>query len=380
MWSSQLRRRVGSGVASFSLLRGTTRNAGFPAGIVASRTETTGTRMRHLATTTTAINNPSSAVNTTPTASPSAYVTGPTTHFGNDSVPVEEKASKVREVFESVAESYDVMNDLMSAGLHRYWKDELLATTGLAAAAGAVRRSAASARRRRGSDEGGMGDADEIASSASASSASSPSLSVLDVAGGTGDVAFRFVDAAGCSERSLSSGRDEVNVTVCDINSEMLRVGERRARSRYGNDLIDKSGALKFVQGDAQSLPFEDETFDLYTISFGLRNVTDVDAALKDALRVLKPGGRYLCLEFSRPPNPTLSAMYDAYSFSMIPAIGELVADDRASYQYLVESIRMFCDQEELKLRMEKAGFVGVTHTNMTGGVVAVHGGWKSLK
>mmetsp|Transcript_39034 Transcript_39034/g.79593 ORF Transcript_39034/g.79593 Transcript_39034/m.79593 type:complete len:357 (-) Transcript_39034:61-1131(-) len=294
----------------------------------------------------------------------SPYVSGSTTHFGYTDVPITEKESKVREVFESVAESYDVMNDLMSAGLHRLWKDELASMTGLGAAAGAVRREAA---RRRVAD----GDALE--------SSPLPSINILDVAGGTGDVAFRFIDAAGCVERARSSGRDEVSVTVCDINGEMLRVGERRARERYGNSLLDDSESLHFVQGDAQTLPFEDETFDLYTIAFGLRNVTDVDKALRDAHRVLKPGGRYLCLEFSHVPNPALSALYDAYSFKVIPTIGDIVAHDRDSYQYLVESIRKFCNQDELKKRMEDAGFENVTYTNMTGGIVAVHGGWKPL-
>lgn len=276
-----------------------------------------------------------------------------------------EKESKVREVFESVAESYDVMNDLMSAGLHRLWKDELIAMTGVASMAKAVRRRAAT--------DGEVGE--DLP----------PLLSILDVAGGTGDVAFRFVDAAGCAERALSSGRDEISVTVSDINAEMLKVGERRALERYGNDTLlegdgaDNTGALRFVQGNAQCLPFEDESFDLYTIAFGLRNVTDVDMALRDALRVLKPGGRFLCLEFSKVPNPVLSAVYDTYSFNAIPAIGEIVTQDRESYQYLVESIRKFCDQEELKKRMETAGFDGVTYTNMTGGVVAVHSGWKPL-
>ena len=281
------------------------------------------------------------------------YVTGPTTHFGYEDVSVEAKEGRVREVFESVADNYDIMNDLMSGGLHRLWKDELLRMTGVEAAAKAFRRRAAHDH------------------------PMEPLLSVLDVAGGTGDVAFRFVDAAGCAERSRSSGRDEVKVTVCDINPEMLRVGEKRARDRYGSALLDDTRALSFVEGNAQYLPFEDEQFDLYTIAFGLRNVTDVDMALRDAHRVLKPGGRYLCLEFSHVPNPAFQALYDAYSFNVIPAVGELVANDRPSYQYLVESIRKFSTQDELKARMEKAGFANVEYTNMTGGIVAVHSGWK---
>ena len=283
------------------------------------------------------------------------YVTGPTTHFGYEDVSIETKEGRVREVFESVAGNYDIMNDLMSGGLHRLWKDELLRMTGVEAVAKASRRQAAH------------------------NHPADPLMSILDVAGGTGDVAFRFVDAAGCAERSRSSGSDEIKVTVCDINPEMLRVGEKRARDRYGHALLDDTKALSFVEGNAQHLPFDDEQFDLYTIAFGLRNVTDVDMALRDAYRVLKPGGRYLCLEFSHVPNPAFQAIYDAYSFNVIPAVGEMVADDRASYQYLVESIRKFSTQDELKARLEKAGFDNVEYTNMTGGIVAVHSGWKPL-
>lgn len=283
------------------------------------------------------------------------YVTGPTTHFGYEDVSIEAKEGRVREVFESVADNYDIMNDLMSGGLHRLWKDELLKMTGVEAAAKAFRRQAAH------------------------NLPTEPLVSILDVAGGTGDFAFRFVDAAGCAERSRSSGNDEIKVTVCDINPEMLRVGEKRARNRFGHALLDDTNALSFVEGNAQHLPFDDEQFDLYTIAFGLRNVTDVDMALRDAHRVLKPGGRYLCLEFSHVPNPAFQAIYDAYSFNVIPAVGEMVANDRASYQYLVESIRKFSTQDELKARLEKAGFANVEYTNMTGGIVAVHSGWKPL-
>ena len=256
-------------------------------------------------------------------------------------------------MFENVADNYDVMNDFMSAGLHRYWKDELLKMSCVEPAAKAVRRRAFA----------------------------DPSLrfSVLDVAGGTGDVAFRFVDAAKCPQRAKSSGLDEVSVTVCDINPEMLRVGESRARNRFGNALLDETGALSFVEGNAQYLPFGEGEFDLYTIAFGLRNVTDVDMALRDAYRVLKPGGRFLCLEFSHVTNAPLANLYDLYSFHVIPQLGQMVAKDRDSYQYLVESIRKFCTQDELVKRMEVAGFEGVKYTNMTGGIVAIHEGWKPL-
>ena len=293
-----------------------------------------------------------------------AYIQGDKTHFGFEDVSISEKEGRVREVFESVAESYDVMNDLMSGGLHRYWKDELLAMTGVEGMARVIRRHQFSK------------------STTTDNNNNNPKLSlglsILDVAGGTGDVSFRFLEAAGCQERAKSSGKDEVSITVCDINSEMLRVGEKRAKERYGTNVLH-SGALQFVQGNAQSLPFQDDQYDIYTIAFGLRNVTDVDMALRDAYRVLKPGGRYLCLEFSHVTNPIFRSLYDTFSFHAIPTMGEVVANDRASYQYLVESIRKFSNQDELQRRMEDAGFVGCKYTNMTGGIVAVHEGWKPL-
>jgi SAM-dependent methyltransferase len=182
----------------------------------------------------------------TTTRSSTPYIQGDKTHFGFESVGVSEKEGRVREVFESVADSYDVMNDLMSGGLHRYWKDQLLDMSAVESMAKAVR------------DHPGE------------------ELRILDVAGGTGDVAFRFVEAAGCPERALSSGEDPISVTVCDINPEMLRVGEARARERFGTAVLDRTKALSFVEGNAQNLDFPDNAFDLYTIAFGLRNVTDV--------------------------------------------------------------------------------------------------------
>eukprot|EP00980_Cylindrotheca_fusiformis_P018823 scaffold6276_cov138-Cylindrotheca_fusiformis.AAC.10 len=278
------------------------------------------------------------------------YLKGDDTHFGFETVGVNEKEGKVRAVFESVADSYDIMNDLMSGGLHRYWKDQLLDVSAVASMANAVRQHS------------GSGE-----------------LRILDVAGGTGDVAFRFIEAAKCAERSMSSGEDPVSVTVCDINSEMLRVGEARARERFGSSLLDGSKALFFVEGNAQNLDFPDNSFDLYTIAFGLRNVTDVDQALREANRVLKPGGRFMCLEFSQVPDPILRQIYDVYSFNVIPEIGHFVANDRPSYQYLVESIRKFSNQEELISRMNSAGFELTKYTNMTGGIVALHEGWKQF-
>jgi demethylmenaquinone methyltransferase/2-methoxy-6-polyprenyl-1,4-benzoquinol methylase len=212
------------------------------------------------------------------------------------------------------------MNDLMSAGIHRIWKRFTIELSG-------VRKGHA----------------------------------VLDIAGGTGDLAARFSELVG----------DEGRVVLADINAAMLEVGR--------NKLLDKGriGNIEFVQADAQDLPFPDDSFDCITIAFGLRNVTDKDRALRSMLRVLKPGGRLLVLEFSKPQNELLSRAYDAYSFSVLPAMGRLVAGDSESYQYLAESIRMHPDQETLRDMMEDAGFAQVEYHNMTGGIVALHRGVK---
>jgi ubiquinone/menaquinone biosynthesis methyltransferase len=168
---------------------------------------------------------------------------------------------------------------------------------------------------------------------------------------------------------------------VCDINDEMLRVGEARAKKKYGSSLITKSKALSFVEGNAQDLNnFEDNSFDLYTIAFGLRNVTDVDQGLAEAYRVLKPGGRFMCLEFSNVTDPWLRQLYDGYSFVVIPEMGELIANDRASYQYLVESIRKFPNQKDLLKRIDDVGFHLSKYTDLTGGIVAIHEGWKPME
>lgn len=290
-------------------------------------------------------------------ATPASYISGSQTHFGFETVDIADKEPRVKQVFANVADSYDVMNDFMSMGIHRYWKDELVKSTGISSISKILRQQPHGKQKTK--------------------------FSILDVAGGTGDVAFRFVDAAGCKDRAKSSGTDEISVTVCDINPDMLRVGEARAQSKYGSDLMGQSQALKFVVGNAQKLKesqLDDESFDLYTIAFGLRNVTDVDMALREAHRVLKPGGRYLCLEFSQVvEEKIMRPLYDAYSFNVIPEIGRLVANDRDSYQYLVESIRKFSNQVELKGRLEKAGFVNVNYTNYSGGIVAIHEGWKEL-
>jgi demethylmenaquinone methyltransferase / 2-methoxy-6-polyprenyl-1,4-benzoquinol methylase len=244
-----------------------------------------------------------------------------TTHFGYKDVEKEEKAGMVADVFHSVASRYDLMNDLMSGGIHRLWKRFTIELS-------AVRKG----------------------------------HSVLDIAGGTGDLAAQFANIVG------SEGR----VVLADINESMLRVGRDK--------LLDTGNAsnIEFVQADAQYLPFPDESFDCITIAFGLRNVTDKDLALRSMLRVLKPGGRLLVLEFSKPTSSVLSKVYDAYSFNIIPRIGKLITDDSDSYQYLAESIRMHPDQDTLKDMMEDAGFCQCEYHNMTGGVVALHKGIKA--
>lgn len=243
-----------------------------------------------------------------------------TTHFGYQQVPVGEKQGKVAGVFHSVAARYDVMNDLMSGGIHRLWKRLTIELS-------AVR----------------------------------PGHRVLDIAGGTGDLAARFSKLVG----------QQGEVILSDINSSMLEVGRDR--------LIDRgvSGNIRFVQANAETLPFPDNYFDCITIAFGLRNVTDKDKALRSMLRVLKPGGRLLVLEFSKPANPLLGKAYDAYSFSVLPLMGKVVANDAESYRYLAESIRMHPDQQTLKQMMEEAGFSACEYHNMTGGIVAVHLGRK---
>lgn len=243
------------------------------------------------------------------------------THFGFQSVPLAEKQGKVNEVFHSVASRYDLMNDLMSAGLHRVWKNAFVTS---------LRPPKDRAFRH------------------------------LDVAGGTGDIAFRILDAGG----------PQTHVTVLDINGDMLKVGRERAGHAY-------DGRIDFVEANAEELPFEPRTFDAYTIAFGIRNVPRIDKALREAHRVLKPGGRFMCLEFSRVDVPLLDKVYDAYSFNVIPKIGQMVTGDAESYQYLVESIRRFPTPAAFARMIEEAGFKRVTHRALTAGVVNVHSGWK---
>jgi len=242
------------------------------------------------------------------------------THFGFEDVPVEEKARRVAAVFDSVASRYDLMNDLMSLGLHRLWKRYAIGVSGVRAG-----------------------------------------QSVLDLAGGTGDLAALIARRVG--EAGL--------IVVADINRAMLEVGRERLDDR---GLV---GSLRYAQADAERLPFADNRFDCVTMAFGLRNVTHKERALESILRVLRPGGRLLVLEFSQVSVPALRPLYDLYSFRVLPLLGRLVARDAESYRYLAESIRMHPDQEGLKGMMEAAGFVQCDYVNLTAGVVALHRGWK---
>jgi demethylmenaquinone methyltransferase/2-methoxy-6-polyprenyl-1,4-benzoquinol methylase len=240
------------------------------------------------------------------------------TDFGFERVPLEEKPRLVRRVFDAVAPRYDLMNDLMSAGVHRLWKSEMI---------------------RRLNPR--------------------PGQRLLDVAGGTGDIAERFVASSGSA------------AIVCDVNQAMLQAGRDRAIDR------GRLGEIAWLCGDAEALPIAPRSVDAVTIAFGLRNVTRMEAALAEMRRVLRPGGRFLCLEFSRVGLPGLARLYDLYSFNVLPRIGAVVTGDREAYQYLVESIRRFPDQQELARRMAAAGFERVTVRNLSGGIAALHSGWR---
>lgn len=242
-----------------------------------------------------------------------------TTHFGFQDVPEAEKAGMVHGVFSRVASKYDVMNDLMSVGIHRIWKDAMM---------------------------------DWLAPR--------PGQRLLDVAGGTGDVAFRFLKRA-----------PGASAVVCDMTEPMLIEGRKRAEAEQ------MAQSLDWVVGDAMALPFPDRSFDVYTISFGIRNVTRIPDALLEAYRVLRPGGRLMVLEFSHIPNDLLQKAYDLYSFNVIPVMGQIVAGDRDSYQYLVESIRKFPDQDTFATMIREAGFGQVKYRNLSLGIAALHSGWK---
>ena len=245
-----------------------------------------------------------------------------TASFGARQVPLAEKQALVDDVFHSVARRYDLMNDLMSFGLHRAWKDALVTA---------------------------------------ANPPKNESFALIDIAGGTGDIAFRVIGAGGAG----------THATVCDINPDMLAVGRERAAARGLGE------AITFAEANAEKLPFADRSFDTATIAFGIRNVPRIEAALAEAFRVLKIGGRFLCLEFSAVNVPGLDTLYDFYSFTVIPALGRAVAGDAESYRYLVESIRHFPKPREFAGMLRAAGFARVSHRLMTGGIVALHSGWR---
>ncbi len=246
-----------------------------------------------------------------------------TIDFGFETVPTAEKAGRVREVFDNVADNYDLMNDLMSAGMHRLWKDAFV--TWLRPRAG---------------------------------------MTIVDLAGGTGDISFRIL-------KYLRDNSADISIAVSDINHEMLKVGFERAQTKGYGDKI------RWLCADAENLPVDDQSVDAVTVSFGIRNMTDKPSALGEAFRILKPGGRFMCLEFSRLALPGLSEIYDKYSFDILPKIGRYVARDEPAYKYLVESIRQFPDQDRFAQMMAEAGFDQVQYRNLSGGVAAMHSGWR---
>lgn len=289
-----------------------------------------------------------------PSAAGASKADSDTTHFGYRTVHRAEKAGMVRDVFDSVASRYDLMNDLMSGGIHRLWKDSFVAQV-----------------------------------------APRPGMTCLDVGGGTGDIAFRILERMESRARadarrnaplenagySLPEAGDEVDVLagppggarvmVCDINAEMITVGRDRAMDR------GYVRGLDWLVGDAEKLPVADTSVDVYTIAFCLRNVTNIDAALAEARRVLKPGGRFFCLEFSKVVVPLLDRLYDTYSFSVLPNLGRFVAGNKDAYQYLAESIRRFPPQQDLCRRMAEAGLRRPRHRNLSGGIAAIHSAWR---
>jgi demethylmenaquinone methyltransferase / 2-methoxy-6-polyprenyl-1,4-benzoquinol methylase len=254
-----------------------------------------------------------------------------TASFGFREVPEGEKEGLVREVFSSVAAKYDLMNDLMSGGVHRLWKDAFVEWLN-----------------------------------------PQPGWRMLDVAGGTGDIAFRVAELARTRGRTAANKMSggEAEIVVCDINADMVGEGVRRAEAKGER-------AIQWITGDAEALPVPDASMDAYTIAFGIRNVTHIDRALAEARRVLKPGGRFLCLEFSRVQVPGFDALYDAYSLNVLPRLGQMVAGDADAYRYLAESIRRFPPQGVFAKMIERAGLSRVKVRNLTGGIAAMHSAWK---
>lgn len=249
-----------------------------------------------------------------------------TASFGREDVPIDEKQKRVHRVFESVADKYDVMNDLMSGGLHRVWKQHMVNSLALP-----------------------TGNRD---------------FHLLDVAGGTGDIAFKAAAQAG----------NGFAATILDINEAMLQAGQARLEKKKN---ISHPEKINFTVGNAEALALPDGFFDAYTIAFGIRNVTHRDKALAEAYRVLKPGGRFLCLEFSHVANPILGKLYDRWSFNVIPKVGKLIAGDEEAYKYLVESIRRFPKPDNFSREIEAAGFSHVRHEKLSGGIVALHSAWR---
>lgn len=317
---------------------------------------------------------------------------GGITSFGNRQVPVEEKEKLVGGIFTSVAQKYDLMNDLMSVGIHRLWKDHFVELINFPPL-----------------KSPGTPGASEASTEAAETT---EAFSLLDLAGGTGDIAFRLVERAlhqhmeqqkfSSPQAQQQSSYSGVQVTVCDINAEMLHVGMLRAGERGlpvrplvdamelsstgSNILLPRPSdfgrvgplGLRWVRASGEALPFVDNSFDVITIAFGLRNFTAPAQGLRECMRVLKPGGRFLCLEFSKVENPLLRPLYDAYSFGALPLLGSMVAGDKGAYQYLAESIRRFPVQQELAEMMQRQGYKHVSYTNMTWGVVAIHSGFKA--
>ena len=252
---------------------------------------------------------------------------GPVTHFGFRTVSEQHKQELVDQVFTSVAHKYDVMNDVMSLGVHRLWKECLV---------------------------------DQLAPY--------PSWKILDIGGGTGDIAFRILSRVQAKDQTSTGPA----ITVCDINPAMLAVGQGRARAAHPN-----TASIQWINGNAEVLPFESGRFDACTIAFCLRNVTHIDRVLREARRILKPGGHFLCLEFSQLLMPGFDRLYDMYSFHMLPRLGKIIADDEDSYRYLAESIRRFPAQDVLARLMAHAGFDRVSYQNLSGGIAALHSAWR---